>query len=337
MCHLLHDGLRVIRKVVRGDADDYANDQAYCGSAPDSPLKAGKKRCDNGRQNQKNGCRGIGGGIQRAGGIAFFADSGTGDSDDGSDQPQGGIAEYHGSICAEAAVQRLAHDEGGGHGGHVGIEQIGAHAGHVAHVVAHVVSDDSGISGIILRNAKFHLSGQVRRHIRRFGENAAARLCEESEGAGAKGKAQQDGGVRRNQKHGHDAQQAEAHHRKAHDRTAAEADQKRGFQILFRPFRGASIGRGGHQDADFPGDGGEDRTRQISGSHRDMPDQTAVLAEQASVPERFRKKQENQNGGHAREPGEDTVFPSHKGIGARLDQRGNFNDPFVFGGLLFHP
>ena len=68
-----------------------------------------------------------------------------------------------------------------------------------------------------------------------------------------------------------------------------------------------------------------------------MPDQTAILAEQASVPERFRKKQENQNGGHAREPGEDTVFPSHKGIGARLDQRGNFNDPFVFGGLLFHP
>ena len=56
-----------------------------------------------------------------------------------------------------------------------------------------------------------------------------------------------------------------------------------------------------------------------------------------SVPYRLRKEQKDQNGCHAREPGEDAVFPSNKGIGARLDQRGNLNDPLIFRRLLFHP
>ena len=88
-------------------------------------------------------------------------------------------------------------DQRGGHGRHIGVEQVGAHAGHVAHVVAHVVGDDGGVAGVVLRDAQLHLAGQVRGNIGGLGEDAAAGLGEQGQRAGAEGEAQQDAWNRR--------------------------------------------------------------------------------------------------------------------------------------------
>ncbi len=74
-------------------------------------------------------------------------------------------------------------DRGENHGGHggdgEGFEQVGRHAGAVAHIVADIVGDGGRVAWIVLRNAGFHLADHIAAHVGAFGEDAAAKACED--------------------------------------------------------------------------------------------------------------------------------------------------------------
>ena len=69
----------------------------------------------------------------------------------------------------------------GDHGAYVRFEDVRAHSGHVAHVIADIVGDGSRVAGIVLRNAGFDLTDEVRSDISRLGVDAAADAGEEGD------------------------------------------------------------------------------------------------------------------------------------------------------------
>ena len=60
-----------------------------------------------------------------------------------------------------------------------GLEQVGAAAGAVAHVVTHQIGDNGGIARIVLRNSRLDFTHQVRAHICPLGVNPAPELREQ--------------------------------------------------------------------------------------------------------------------------------------------------------------
>ena len=54
--------------------------------------------------------------------------------------------------------QVVGQDHGGGRSAHKALQKVGAKARHVAHVVAHVVSDGGGVSGIVLGDVGLRLA-----------------------------------------------------------------------------------------------------------------------------------------------------------------------------------
>lgn len=154
------------------------------------------------------------------------------------------------------------------HGSHIGIKQIRSHTGHVAYIVPHVVSNDSRVAGIILRNAELHLAGEIGSHIRRFGKDASAGLGKEGQRTGPKREAQQNRRIPGQKQNSHDAQETEAHHGQPHHSASAKADQKGGLQPSPRALGCPRVGLRGHQDADLAGHSRQNRTRQISSRHR---------------------------------------------------------------------
>ena len=48
--------------------------------------------------------------------------------------------------------------DGGDNSAHVRFKNVGTHAGNITHIVAHVVGNNTGISGVVLRNAGFNLA-----------------------------------------------------------------------------------------------------------------------------------------------------------------------------------
>jgi hypothetical protein len=71
------------------------------------------------------------------------------------------------------------------YGAAIGLEDIRAHTRHVANVIAHVVGDDAGIARVVLGNAGFQLTHQVRAHVGALGENTAADTGKERHAGGA--------------------------------------------------------------------------------------------------------------------------------------------------------
>ena len=265
--HPLYNGFGIVRKIVGGNSDNHAHDQSRGGRSPDAPGEAVKNGGGNGGEHQENTGGHIGGGVEGVGGISVFADFGCGDSDDGGQQSQNGVAEYHGSIGESAACQGFRDYQGGCHGGHVGVKQVRAHAGHIAHVVAYVVGDYGRVAGVILGDAQFHFSGQVRGDVGSLGKDAAAGLGEEGQGAGAEGEAQKNGGVAGDHQHGGYAQKRTSHYQQAHHGAAPEADEEGGLNALSGALRGPGVGVGGHHNADLAGDGGKGSSKQIGHCH----------------------------------------------------------------------
>ena len=74
----------------------------------------------------------------------------------------------------------------------IGLEEVGAHAGDVAHVVAHVVGDGGGVAGVVLGDAGLDLAHQVGAHVGGLGVDAAAHAGEQRDGGGAHGEAGDD-------------------------------------------------------------------------------------------------------------------------------------------------
>jgi hypothetical protein len=61
----------------------------------------------------------------------------------------------------------------------IGLEEVGAHAGHVAHVVANVVGDGGGVQRVVFGNTSFDLTDEVGTDICGLGVNSAADAREE--------------------------------------------------------------------------------------------------------------------------------------------------------------
>ena len=147
---------------------------------------------------------------------------------------------------------------GDGHGGDdgadVGLEDVGAHAGDVTHVVAHVVGDDAGVAGVVLGDAGLDLAHQVGADVGGLGVDAAAHAREQRDGAGAHGEAVDvHGGVRAAaeppEPEAH-AQQAQAGHGQTHDRTGEVGDvQGLGLAELVGGLGGAAVALGGRAHA----------------------------------------------------------------------------------------
>ena len=121
---------------------------------------------------------------------------------------------------------RVAQDERGDDGDHVGLEEVGGHAGAVAHVVAHVVGDGGRVAGVVLGDAGLDLAHQVGAHVGRLGEDAAADPHEQGEQRGAEAEADEHGGGRvlEDQDDDRGAEQAQAHAEHAGDGAGAEGD-----------------------------------------------------------------------------------------------------------------
>jgi hypothetical protein len=136
----------------------------------------------------------------------------------------------------------------------VALEQVGAHAGHVAHVVAHVVGDHGRVAGIVLRDAELDLAHQVGAHVSRFGVDAAPYAREQGDGAGAKAEAGDvlDVAVEEDVEQGH-AQQAEADHSHTHHRAAAEGHPQAFVQAATGGCGGAHIGPYGYVHTQITG------------------------------------------------------------------------------------
>ena len=76
----------------------------------------------------------------------------------------------------------------------VGLVQVSTHAGHVAHVVTHVVSNRSGVAGIVLIEVVLCLTHQVSAYVSGLGVDTAAHTGEESLQRGTHTEGQHDGG-----------------------------------------------------------------------------------------------------------------------------------------------
>ena len=109
------------------------------------------------------------------------------DAEGGNHQGQqdgGHASEVVGNASTHVADDVVAEHHGRQHRGHVRAKQVGTHAGHVAHVVADVVGDGGRVSGIVFRNAGFHLAHEVRAYVGRLRVDATAHTGEQSNAFG---------------------------------------------------------------------------------------------------------------------------------------------------------
>ena len=76
-------------------------------------------------------------------------------------------------------TQSCRYRDGCNHRAAIGLEDIGSHSRHIADVVANVVGNHAWVSRIILGNARFDFSNEIRRDIRALGIDTAAHTREE--------------------------------------------------------------------------------------------------------------------------------------------------------------
>ncbi len=212
--------------------------------------------------------------------------------------------------------------DGGDHRADVGLEDVGAHARDVAHVVAHVIGDNTGVAGVVLGDAGFDLANEVRTDVGGLGVDAAAHTGEQGNRAGAHRKAVDVGRLFGGPVDGGedtDAQQTEPGDGEPHHRTSAEGDhQGRPRALSASRLAGPGIGLGGRFHADESGD---DRTRGATdkadhGGHAKLPGQ--------------------QRGDNNNESEEDGVLTAEKRHRSGLDQFGDLLHGLVAGRFPAH-
>ena len=236
-------------------------------------------------------------------------DAGTANEQRQGDQPSEHVRRH-------VAQQQQGQHHGGAHGDDVGLEQVGGHAGAVAHVVTHVVRDHGGIAGIVLRNARFHLADKVRAHVRRLGEDAAAKASEDGDERGTEGQRHQRvhqfaplSSVREGEAHGlgqhpvehRNGQQRQACHQHAGDRARAESEGETLLQTLHGSSRRAQVGF--HRDV---------HADEAGNARQDGPDHEAHRAERA-------EEHGHQYGDHDADDGDGGVLPLQIGLRAFLN------------------
>ena len=204
-------------------------------------------------------------------------DAAAGDEHRDDDGPRGVDAAERAEVAERG--ERRGQDGGRQDGAGVGLEQVGAHARDVAHVVAHVVGDGGRVARIVLRNARFDLAHEVGAHVGRLRVDAAAHTGEQRDSRCAGGEALDHAHMlvheveRVDAEHEQDEPEAQAQQRErsngqAHGEARLEADVQRGGHGLLGGVGGARIGARGHVHADVAGE----RRQDAAGHERDGRD-----------------------------------------------------------------
>ena len=254
-------------EVLGHQPDHDAADRARHHRPPDPPVDADHVGDDVERQQDEQDGRPDGAGAQRHLRLAAREVAHHHDTGDRAQQSEGGEPErqeHQGLAGAEAADDlerhRGGHRNGGDHRAAIRFEDVGAHARHVAHVVADVVRDHSGIARIVLGNARFDLADEIRPDVGALGVDAAADAREQRDAGGAHPEAVN--GVRglgvaaEEQVEEAEAEQTERRDREPHDRPAEECDGERvGRAARMRRGRGAHVCTGCGAHADVAGTG----------------------------------------------------------------------------------
>jgi hypothetical protein len=164
-------------------------------------------------------------------------------------------------------------DQHGGHGGDgIGLEQVGGHTGTVTHVVAHVVGDGGGVSGVVFGNPGFDLAHQVGAHVGTLGEDTTAQTGKDGDQAATETKGNQCDDVMGGSivtGHGGQGQAGNDH---TGDGAALEGHGKAGGHALFSRFSRPHVGQNGNPHADITGHKGghgtEHEPESRLGAHR---------------------------------------------------------------------
>ncbi len=273
------------------------------------------------------------------------ADHGKNDAEAGDQDGQEDRADAAKLVgdAAGVADHGVAEHHSRQHSGHVGTEQVGAHAGHVAHVVAHVVGDGSGVAGVIFRNTGFHLAHQVGAHIGGFGVNTAAHTGKQRDGlrteretgqhfqharhgsgaihpVGAAHEIVEENGKQRAQ-----AKYSQTGHAEAHDRTAVERHLQGFGQTGACGLCGAHVGFGGDAHTGIAG-----QHRKRGADNESHHDEGVAGGDHHTLPTQ-------QQAGDHHIDGQYAVFSLQKGHGAVGNVGGNGTHLVVARILLFDP
>ena len=159
----------------------------------------------------------------------------------------GAVAEYAQHYCAYYTAN-------------IAFKKVRAHAGHVAHVIAHVVGNNGGVAGVVLRNARFNLTNKVCAYVGSLGVYAAAHAGKQSNARCAKGEARKHIAI-----FGYNikyacADKAKANNAHAHYRAAGEGNAQRlVYAAGTRRVSGTHVRAGGDLHAEVTGQHAEQR------------------------------------------------------------------------------
>ena len=174
------------------------------------------------------------------------------DAERAKDEGEDGVLGCQRGVVGE---QRSTQEHHGDCASNVAIEDVGAHASHVAHVVTDVVGDDSGVARIVLGDAELDLPNQVGGDIGRLRVDTAARLGQQGQRRRTEAETEHDLSVASEKEdHGH-TDRGQADHRQTHDRSGVECHSEGPVDADPCRRRAPYIGGDGDRHAHVPGDG----------------------------------------------------------------------------------
>ena len=147
-----------------------------------------------------------------------------------------------GLAMLSAAAADCCECDRGDNRAYIALEQVCAHSRDIAHIVAHIVREQSPDCVVVLWYALLYFADEVRANVRRLRVDAAADPCEQRDGRCSEAEARNHAYVLEYQIEDGHAKKADAHNRYAHHRAAIEGDAQRRVQALLRLDRCARIG-----------------------------------------------------------------------------------------------
>ena len=140
----------------------------------------------------------------------------------------------------------------------IALKQVSTHTGDIADIVADIVSDNSGVTRVILGDACLDLTDEVSTDIGCLGVDTAADTGKQSDRGSTEREAEEDIQIVENQVQNACAEKAEADNAHTHDRAAGEGNRQSLVHAAFTgSVCGADICLGGDIHADVAGENGE--------------------------------------------------------------------------------
>ena len=145
----------------------------------------------------------------------------------------------------------------------IALKEVGAHTGNVTDIVTDIVSDNSGVTRVILGDACLDLTDEVSTDIGCLGVDTAADTGKQCDRGSTEGEAEENIELADNDVQNACAEKTEADNAHAHDRAAGEGDRKSLVHTaLTSSVCGADICLGSDIHADVAGKNGEYRAAQ---------------------------------------------------------------------------